>query len=103
MFALGPSYLLDVPSKNIVRNDAAATAARITFHEMLFRLGLLAETLGAMVFIGLALALYRLFENADRHRARQMVAKNNKLARLKSPRRRFSTRSSPCIMKEPGT
>jgi hypothetical protein len=65
-FALGPFYLLYVPSKTIVRNDAAATSALITSHEKLFRFGLLAETLGAVVFIGLALALYRLFEDVDR-------------------------------------
>jgi hypothetical protein len=71
--ALGPFYLLYVPSKTIVHNDATATSARIISHETLFRFGLLAETMGAVVFIGLALALYRLFENVDRHRARQMV------------------------------
>jgi hypothetical protein len=74
MFALGPFYLLYVPSKTVVHNDAAATSALIISHEKLFRFGLLAETLGAVVFIGLALALYRLFEGVDRHRARQMVA-----------------------------
>ena len=73
MFALGPFYLLYVPSRTIVLNDAAATSALIISHEKLFRFGLLAETLGAVVFIGLALALYRLFEDVDRHRARQMV------------------------------
>jgi hypothetical protein len=73
MFALGPFYLLYVPSKTIVHNDAAATSALIISHQKLFRFGLLAETLGALVFIGLALALYRLFEDVDRHRARQMV------------------------------
>ena len=72
-FTLGPFYLLYVPSKTIVHNDAAATAIKVIAHERLFRLGLLAETLGAVVFIGLALALYRLFEDVDRHRARQMV------------------------------
>jgi hypothetical protein len=41
---------------------------------MLFRWGTLAETLGAVIFIGLSLALYRLFEDVDRHRARQLVA-----------------------------
>ena len=74
MFALGPFYLLYVPSKTIVHNDPAGTSARVISHETLFRFGLLAETLGAVVFIGLALALYRLFENVDRHRARQLVA-----------------------------
>jgi hypothetical protein len=35
---------------------------------------MLAETLGAVTFIGLSLALYRLFEDVDRDRARQLVA-----------------------------
>ena len=73
-FTLGPFYLLYVPSKTVVQNDAAATAARFLAHETLFRWGMLAETLGPVVFIGLALALYRLLEDVDRHRARQLVA-----------------------------
>ena len=59
---------------DVCGNDVAATAARVLGHEKLFRSGLLAETLGAVIFIGLSLALYRLFENVDRHRARQLVA-----------------------------
>jgi hypothetical protein len=73
-FTLGPFYLLYVPSQTVVRNDAAATAARVLGRETLFRLGMLAETLGTVIFIGLSLALYRLFEEVDRHRARQLVA-----------------------------
>jgi len=73
-FALGPFYLLYVPSQTVVRNDAAATAARVLAQETLFRWGMLTETLGAVIFTGLALALYRLFEGVDRHRARQLVA-----------------------------
>lgn len=73
-FMLGPFYLLYVPSKTVVSNDAAATAARVLGHETLYRWGMLAETLGAVIFVGLSLALYRLFEDVDRHRARQMVA-----------------------------
>jgi len=73
-FTLGPFYLLYVPSQTVVQNDAAATAARVLSHETLYRWGMLAETLGTAIFIGLSLALYRLFENVDRHRARQMVA-----------------------------
>jgi Domain of unknown function (DUF4386) len=57
-----------------VRNDAAATAARVLGHETLYRWGMIAETLGAVIFIGLGLALYRLFEDVHRHRARQLVA-----------------------------
>jgi hypothetical protein len=71
---LGPFYLLYVPSRTIVHNDAAATAARVLAHETLYRWGMLAETLGAVVFIGLVLALYRLLQDVDRHRARQMVS-----------------------------
>jgi hypothetical protein len=73
-FTLGPFYLLYVPSQTVVHNDAAATAARVLSHEVLYRWGMIAETLGAVIFIGLSLALYRLFENVDRHCARQMVA-----------------------------
>jgi hypothetical protein len=73
-FTFGPFYLLYVPSQTVVRNDAAATAARILAHETLFRWGMLAEALGVVIFIGLGLALYRLLAEVDRHRARQMVA-----------------------------
>lgn len=73
-FTLGPFYLLYVPSKTIVQNDASATAAQVLGHETLYRWGLLAETLGAVIFIGLSLALYRLFVDVNRHRARQLVA-----------------------------
>jgi uncharacterized protein DUF4386 len=73
-FTLGPFYLMYVPSQTVVRNNAAATAARVLAHETLFRWGMLAETLSAVIFIGLALALYRLFEGVDRHRARQLAA-----------------------------
>jgi hypothetical protein len=73
-FTLGPFYLLYVPSRTVVQNDAAATAASVLGHETLYRWGMLAETLGAVIFIGLSLALYRLFEGVDRHRARQLMA-----------------------------
>jgi hypothetical protein len=73
-FTLGPFYLLYVPSRTIVHDDAAATAALMLAHETLFRWGLFAETLGTVIFICLSLALYRLFEEVDRHRARQLVA-----------------------------
>jgi hypothetical protein len=73
-FTLGPFYLMYVPSQTVVRNDAVATAARVLTHETLFRWGMLAETLSAVIFIGLALALYRLFEGVNRHLARQLVA-----------------------------
>lgn len=73
-FTVGPFYLLYVPSKTIVHNDAAGTAARVLGHETLYRWGMFAEMLGAIIFIGLGMALYRLFENVDSHRARQLLA-----------------------------
>jgi hypothetical protein len=73
-FTLGPFYLLYVPSKTVVHNDPAATAARVLAHETLYRWSMLAETLGAIIFIGLSLALYRLLEDVDRRRAQQLVA-----------------------------
>jgi hypothetical protein len=73
-FTLGPFYLIYVPSRTVALDDASQTAALVLAHETLFRLGMLAETLGAVIFVGLSLALYRLFEDVDRHRARQLVA-----------------------------
>lgn len=73
-FSFTPFYLVYVPSRTVVRSDAAATAARVLTHETLYRWGMLAEVLSAVIFIGLSLALYRLFEDVDRHRARQLVA-----------------------------
>jgi len=73
-FTLGPFYLLYVPSRTVVHDNAAATAAQVLAHETLYRWGMVAETLGAVIFIGLGLALYRLFEDVDRHRARQLAA-----------------------------
>jgi len=73
-FTLGPFYLIYVPSQTVVHDDAAATAARVLGHETLYRCGMLAETLGAIIFVGLSLALYRLFEDVDKGRARQLVA-----------------------------
>ena len=57
-FTFGPFYLLYVPSKTVVLNDAASTAARVLAHETLFRWSMLAEALGVVIFIGLSLALY---------------------------------------------
>jgi hypothetical protein len=73
-FFLGPFYLIYVPSHTMIHNDAEATASSVLAHEVLFRWGMLTETVGAVVFIGLGLALYRLFGEVDHHRARQMVA-----------------------------
>jgi len=54
--------LLYVPTKLIVRGDAAATAERLRSSGAFFRLGIGAELLGMTLFIFVALVLYRLFQ-----------------------------------------
>jgi hypothetical protein len=63
---VGPVRLIYIPSKLIVSGDAAETARRILAHEMLFRVGMAADVLGAVVLIFVALALYHLFEEVNR-------------------------------------
>ena len=74
MVLVGPLTLIYIPTKLIVRGDAAATAGRILAHETLFRLGIFADLVGAALFVGAALALGRLFESVSRTRVAQMVA-----------------------------
>ena len=65
--------LIYVPGKLIVRGNAAATAANITAHETLFRLGIVSELFSAVGFIFLVLALYRLLEGVKQSHAALMV------------------------------
>ena len=60
MVVTGPFSLIYVPSKLIVRGDATATASNILAHETMFRLAILADLVGQVIFICLAIALYRL-------------------------------------------
>jgi len=62
-----------VPDKLIVHANAAATAANITAHETLFRLGIAGELIGQAGFIFVALALYDLLKGVDRRHASLMV------------------------------
>lgn len=68
-----PFTLLYLPSRFIVRGDAAATAARIMASESLFRFGIV---LNLITFIGqifLALALYQLLKVVSQNLAALMV------------------------------
>jgi hypothetical protein len=56
-----------------VIGDAAATADRFRASETLFRTGIAAELLGSVVFIFLALVLYRLFKPAAERAALAMM------------------------------
>lgn len=68
-----PIGLIYVPTKLIVRGDAAATADNIRASETLFRLGIASEVAGAVIFIFVVLALYQLFEGVNRKHARAMA------------------------------
>ena len=60
MVFVGPFSLIYVPNKLIVHGDATATAANILAHQTLFGFGIMADMAGAVIFISLAVALYRL-------------------------------------------
>src|SRR5687768_2539133 len=69
----GGFSMLYVPSL-IVAGDAAATVANIRNHEVLFRLGVLSGLVSQVLFVFLALSLYRLFKHVDATLATTMVA-----------------------------
>jgi hypothetical protein len=58
----GAFSLLYVPGKLIVEGNAAATAERLRTSESLLRAGIAADLFSSIVFIFLALVLYRLFK-----------------------------------------
>ena len=73
MVFTAPFSLIYVPNKLIVRGDATATAGNILAHETLFRLSILGDLVGQVIFICLAIALYRLLSNVNRTWALLMV------------------------------
>ena len=66
--------LMYIPSTLIVSENAAATANNILASEMLFRAGIVSELVGAIVFIFLVGALYRLLNGVDKTNAWLMVS-----------------------------
>ena len=74
MVVTGPFSLIYVPNKLIVRGDAAATADNILAHETMFRLSIFADLVGQVIFICLAIALYRLLSSVNKIWAALMVA-----------------------------
>ena len=73
MVFTAPFSLIYVPNKLIVRGDATATAANVVAHDTLFRLSILGDLVGQVIFICLAIALYRLLSNVNRSWALLMV------------------------------
>src|SRR5712691_3871727 len=74
MVITGPFSLIYVPSKLIVRGNAAAPADNILAHQTLFNLAILADLVGQVIFICLAIALYRLLSGVNKTWAGLMVA-----------------------------
>ncbi len=74
MVVTGPFSLIYVPNKLIVRGNAAATADNILAHETMFRLAILADLVGSVIFICLAIALYKLLSGVSKTWAGLMVA-----------------------------
>src|SRR5207249_3677114 len=74
MVITGPFSLIYVPSKLIVRGNAAATADNILAHQTMFRLAILADLIGAAIFICLGIALYKLLSGVSRTWAGLMIA-----------------------------
>src|SRR3954469_23927183 len=73
MVFTAPFSLIYVPSKLIVRGNAAATAANILAHETMFRLAIYGDLVGQVIFICLAVALYRLLGTVSKTWASLMV------------------------------
>jgi hypothetical protein len=73
MVLTAPFSLIYVPNKLIVRGDATTTANNILAHDTLFQLSILGDLVGQIIFICLAIALYRLLSNVNRTWALLMV------------------------------
>ena len=73
MVITAPFTLLYVPSKLIVRGDAAATANNVLAHETMFRLAILGDLFTHVIFISLGIALYRLLSSVGKTWAMMMV------------------------------
>jgi hypothetical protein len=62
-----------IPGKLLVPNNIAETAKNILDNELLFRFGILNSFVSQIVFIFLALTLYKLFENVNKNLARTLL------------------------------
>lgn len=74
MILTAPFSLIYVPAKLIVRGNASATADNILAHETMFRLSIIGDLVGQVIFICLVIALYRLLSGVSKTWAGLMVA-----------------------------
>lgn len=73
LIVIGPFFLLYIPNKVFVEDNASATVNNLAAHELLFRFGMIAELAGAIILTFLTLAFYRLFAGVDRNLAMLVV------------------------------
>ena len=73
MVVTGPFSLMYVPGKLIVKGNATATAANVLAHDTMFRLAILGNLLGSVIFVCLAIALYRLFREVNKTQSLLLV------------------------------
>ena len=73
LVVFAPFRLIYIPSTQIVRGDATATANNIAAHELLFRFGIVSDLFCGTILIFLVLALYRLLKGVDQNLAVLMV------------------------------
>lgn len=73
LILIGPLRLVYIPNKLFDYDHPAATVNNIAAHELLFRVGIIANLAGAVVLIFLTLALYRMFAGVDRDLSVQVV------------------------------
>jgi hypothetical protein len=71
---IAPFAMLYVPGKLIVRGNAVATADNLLAHETMFRLSIFGDLIGHVIFICLAIALYRLLSDVSKIWALLMVS-----------------------------
>jgi len=74
MVLVAPFSLIYVPGKLVVHGNAPATSENILAHETMFRLSIFGDLIGHVIFICLAVALYRLLSNVNKTWATLMVA-----------------------------
>ena len=73
LLLFAPLRLIYIPSALFVAGNPTKTAANITAHETLFRLGMLGDLFTGTAVIFVTLAFYRLFKGVDKHLAALVV------------------------------
>ena len=99
---VGPFSLIILPNMLYVKGDAGHTAANILSHEFLFRLGMFADVVAAVILIFLTLALYELFKGVSKPLSLMVVyfggilpARSTFLASRRLPGHCCSSRAPP--------